>query len=168
MARWDPDSFSSPAPTTGPAGADRPLARSGGAPSPPAIAAARALFLVGLLVGLLAGVVATQALPGSMPERVQQDPQLAQLLRAMVLAKGAILMAAAALVFWRLGRPAPPLPQLGYTGALALSAAAVGWMWGLSAIPLAAALFYGGLIAALGVGSRDARRMLPPAALQRR
>lgn len=133
-----------------------------------AAAAARGLFLVGLLGGLLAGVVATLALAGPMPERVQQDPQLAQLLRAMVLAKGAILVAAAALVLWRLGRPAPPPQQLGYTGALALSAAALGWMWGLSAIPLAAALFYGGLIAALWVGSRDARRMLPGGAPLRR
>jgi hypothetical protein len=86
---------------------------------------------------------------------VQQAPDLAVLIRGMVMIKGLILAAAVAAVAWRLGRPTQAPLVAGYVLSLAVSAAALGWLWGLSLIPLGSALFYTGLVAALVVAHRD-------------
>jgi len=139
MARFSPESFS--------IGANATAAGRGGA----AVVTARAGFVGVVGLSLLLGVVAMLFLAGP----VAQAPDLAGLIRGMVALKGLILGAAVAAVLWRLGRPTPAPVVLGYTLALGTSAAAVGWLWGLSLIPLGSALFYGGLIAAFLVAGRD-------------
>jgi len=139
MARPSPDSFSVAAET-------RPEARQRAA-----MPAARAAFAAALAGGLLFGLLVMAAFAGP----VRQAPDLAMLIRGMVLIKGLILAAAAAGVLWRLGRPAPVPTVLGYTVSLGVSATALGWLWGLSLIPLGSALFYGGIIGALVVAHKD-------------
>ena len=142
MARHSPESFST--------ATENRLAPAPGQ-VPAAAAAARVGLAAGLVAGLLLGVLAMAAFAGP----VRQAPDLAMLIHGMVLIKGLILAAAAAGVLWRLGRPTPAPLVLGYTGSLAVSAAALGWLWGLSWIPLGSALFYGGLIAAFVVAHND-------------
>lgn len=73
----------------------------------------------------------------------------------MVLIKGAMAIAAAALVWWRLGRPIAPALAARYVTALCVSAGAVAWLWGLHLIPLGAGAFYLSLLGIYRVGRRD-------------
>jgi hypothetical protein len=119
------------------------------------------LAIASVAAGAAIGTLLMLALAGSPPERLQQDAELAGLVRVMVAAKGLLLALALALVLWRLRRPVANSSLLGYATALALSSAAVAWMWGLSAIPAAAACFYGGLVCCYLVASRDKRLFGP-------
>ncbi|WP_200344116.1 hypothetical protein [Halochromatium glycolicum] len=120
---------------------------------------ARMVASVAVIAGLGLGTLLMLTLAGPAPERLQQDAALAGLVRTMVAIKGLILAAALALVVWRLGRPVSAARLAGYAGTLAVSAAALGWMWSLNAIPVTAPLFYGGLIACYLIAARD-RRLL--------
>ncbi|MBK5941372.1 hypothetical protein [Halochromatium roseum] len=122
--------------------------------------AARAIAIMSVLGGLGLGTLLMLALAGPAPERLQQDAELAGLVRSMVLVKGIILLAALSLLTWRLGQPVARLPLLGYAVSLGVSAAALAWMWSLNAIPIAALFFYGGLISGFFTASRD--HALPP------
>ena len=84
-----------------------------------------------------------------------QPPELLQLLHGMVLIKGLIALVAAALVWWRFGRPIGQPQVVGYIGALCLSTAALAWLWGLALIPLGALCFYSGLAGLYLVARRD-------------
>lgn len=110
----------------------------------------RALVLAVPAAGLLGLALAALLAPPS-----AAAPDLVRLLHGMVLIKGLILLAAAALVWWRLGRPAAAGVAAGYLGALALSAAALGWLWGLHLMLAGAVPFYGGLAGLLLVARRD-------------
>ncbi|MBV5272749.1 MAG: hypothetical protein JZU52_03595 [Lamprocystis purpurea] len=90
------------------------------------------------------------------------EPDLLRLLHGMVLIKGLIASAAAALVYWRLGRPIARQLATGYIGALCLCAAALGWLWGLHLMLIGALFFYGGLAGLYLVGRHD--RLLSGAA----
>ncbi len=83
------------------------------------------------------------------------EPDLLRLLHGMVLIKGLIALAAAALVYWRLGRPIARPLATGYIGALCLCAAALGWLWGLHLMLIGALCFYGGLASLYLVGRHD-------------
>jgi uncharacterized membrane protein (UPF0136 family) len=149
MARQTPDTFATAAhPRTRHAATDRrrPLDNS---------LLARATVGAAVIGGLALGALLMLAVAGPPPARLQQDAELAGLVRAMVAIKGLLLIGALALVAWRLRRPVSIARLAGYAATLALSAAAVGWMWGLSAIPVAALAFYGGLIACYRVAARD-------------
>lgn len=73
----------------------------------------------------------------------------------MVVIKGAMGIAAAALMCWRLGRPLAPGLAARYVVALCVSAGAVAWLWGLHLIPLGAGAFYLGLLGLYLAGRRD-------------
>ena len=83
------------------------------------------------------------------------EPDLVRLLRGMVLIKGLIGLAAGALVYWRLGRPIAGPVATGYIGALCLSSAGLGWLWGLHLMLIGALLFYGGLVGIYLVARHD-------------
>lgn len=121
------------------------------------VAAARAVAVAGLLTGVALGALLAMALAGPAPERLQQDAELAGLVRSMVGIKAVILVGALALLVWRLGRPVKRQRLVAYTTALGLSGAAVAWMWSLNSIPLAALCFYGGLIGCYLVASGDSK-----------
>ncbi len=158
MARHVPDTFASP--TVSPPSPDNPSPDNPRAPARLESAgiapiASRALALISVLTGLALGTLLTLALAGPAPERLQQDAELAGLVRTMVLVKGLLLVAALSLVSWRLARPAAWRQLVGYSASLGLSAAALAWMWSLNSIPVAALLFYSGLIACFFTASRD-------------
>jgi hypothetical protein len=129
---------------------------------------APALAIASVAVGTAIGTLLMLTLAGSPPERLQQDAELAGLVRVMVAAKGLLLALALALVLWRLRRSVANRSLLGYTTALAVSSAALAWMWGLSAIPAAAACFYGGLVFCYLVASRDQQLLSPAPQTDRR
>jgi hypothetical protein len=129
-----------------PAAVTAPVVRQGVAP-----AVARVLVVAALAAGLGAGALATATLAGATPA----DAELTRLLHGMVLIKGVIALAAAVLVFRRLGAPVDGRVLAGYAGGLALTSAALGWLWGLTAMLAGSALFYVGLIAASAAASRD-------------
>jgi len=116
---------------------------------------AQATAIAAVVGGLGLGTLLMFMLAGSAPERLQQDAELAGLVRTMVSIKGLILAIATAMVVWRLGRPVSASRLLGYGAALASSGAALAWMWSLNAIPVTAFLFYGGLVACYLIASRD-------------
>jgi ABC-type Fe3+-siderophore transport system permease subunit len=122
---------------------------------------APALAIASVAAGAAIGTLLMLTLAGPPPERLQQDAELAGLVRVMVAAKGLLLALALALVLWRLRRPVANSSLLGYVTALALSSAAVAWMWGLSSIPVAAACFYCGLLCCYLVASRDKQLFEP-------
>lgn len=174
MARHAPDTFSSPA-TSSPATSNTttPAEMTLGTTLPAQLksaqhiqagqmdqVAARAVVILSVFGGLGIGTLLMLALAGPAPERLQQDAELAGLVRSMVLVKGIIMLAALSLVTWRLGRPIARLPLLGYAVSLGVSAAALAWMWSLNAIPIAALVFYSGLISGFFTASRD--HFLPP------
>jgi hypothetical protein len=114
-------------------------------------AASRGLLLGGIGIGAAAGVLITLLLM----RPVAIDPGLVRLLHGMVAIKGLILAAAAALVLRRLRGPVHGRCLLGYAAGLALSAGALPWLWGLSALLPGSILFYGGLIVTFISASRD-------------
>ncbi|WP_295883406.1 hypothetical protein [uncultured Thiohalocapsa sp.] len=83
------------------------------------------------------------------------EPDLANLLHAMVGIKALIFAGAAALVLLRLRGPVRAASIAGYAAGLGMSAAALFWLWGLSGLFLGSALFYGGLILTYLTASRD-------------
>jgi hypothetical protein len=83
------------------------------------------------------------------------DPDLVRLLHAMVGIKGIIALAAAALVYWRLGHPIARPVAVGYGTMICISVAALAWLWTLAGIPLGSLCFYGGLAGLILVGRFD-------------
>jgi hypothetical protein len=146
MARSLTDPFSSP---TG--GAAAPASALEAAGVSVRGASARLMLLVALSAGLVVGGLLTAAFAGPGPA----DVELARLLRAMVLIKGAIAAVAATLIFRRLGSGVGLRPALGYATGLGMTCAALGWLWGLSGLFIGSVLFYAGLILCFAVASRD-------------
>ena len=148
MARPGPDAFSASA---GIEPAAHPTAIPSPAPLAYRAAVARGALIVGITLATAVGLMLMLALAGP----VQQVPELAQLLRGMVLIKGLMLAIGIAAAWWRLGTPTPRPFIVGYSTSLGLSAAALAWLWGLTLLPLGSTLFYGGLIAAFVIAQRD-------------
>lgn len=108
-----------------------------------------------LVLAVAISTAAVLALTLAFAPLPQREPDLVRLLRGMVLIKGAIGLTAAALVWWRFGRPLDPRLAARYIVALCLSAGAVAWLWGLHLILLGSALFYLGLLGVYLAGRRD-------------
>lgn len=125
------------------------------ASAPLAALTGRAVLTGALVAGLAAGLLLAVALANPAPGPVGQSPELAGLLRGMVLIKGLILTAAAAMVWARLGRAVRPGVLIGYAVTLGLAAGGLGWLWGLSLLPVGSLLFWGGLVGAFWVANRD-------------
>jgi hypothetical protein len=120
-----------------------------------------------LVLAVFVSAAALLALTLALSPLPQQEPDLVRLLRGMVLIKGAIGLAAAALVWWRLGRPIEHGLAVRYIAPLCLSAGAVAWLWGLHLIPLGSALFYLGLVG-IYLGGRSDPLFTDPRTLTRR
>jgi hypothetical protein len=76
-------------------------------------------------------------------------------LQALVGVKALILIAALSLVVFRLRAAVRARPLAGYCVGLALSAAGLAWLWGLSGLLLGSGLFYGGLVLVYLTAGRD-------------
>lgn len=112
---------------------------------------ARLMLIAAALAGLAAGGLLALALAGPLPS----DVELVRLLRGMVLIKGAIALAAATVLFRRLGRPVTLSPALGYAAGIGLTFASLAWLWGLSGLLVGSLAFYAGLTVAVLSTTRD-------------
>jgi hypothetical protein len=103
-----------------------------------------------LAVGALAGlVIASLLVPNG---ALSAEPELLRIIRAMALIKGAMLVAALALLLWRCNEPLPLRPAGLYCLGTALAAAGCMAIWKVSFIGFSSVAFYAG-VALLGVGA---------------
>jgi hypothetical protein len=110
----------------------------------------RALILVPALIGAAVLLLVLELLPSP-----GVDPDRIWLLHAMVLVKGLVWLAAARVIYWRLGEPISRSLALGYSACLAVSAAALAWLWGVYLFAIGAAFFWGALFGILLVARKD-------------
>lgn len=110
----------------------------------------RALVLVPALIGagVLLLVLELLPSPGVGPDRLW-------LLHGMVFVKGLIWLAAARVIYWRLGEPISRPLAFGYSACLGVSAAALAWLWAIYYFAIGAAFFWGALFGVLLVARRD-------------
>ena len=102
-----------------------------------------------LALGLVAGAM-VGASAGS-----PSDQELMPLLRLMAAVKLAATLGAAALLHWRLRRPAPAVPAALATGSVGLMAVSPGMVWAPAHLLAAGGLFYAGLLTLLVLAWRD-------------
>jgi hypothetical protein len=110
----------------------------------------RSGLMLAIVAGALMGLALTLVAPGT-----PRDPELARLLRGMVLIKGLIGLAIAGLVWWRMGRPLSESLAVRYGTSIAVAFGAVGWLWGLNLVPLGSLVFYTGLAGIALTGRAD-------------
>ncbi len=108
-----------------------------------------------LVFAIAATAAATALVTAPFSTAAGMDPDLVRLLRAMVGIKGLIALAAAALLYWRLGHPIARPVAIGYGAMICVSVAALAWLWTLASIPLGSLCFYGGLAGLILVGRFD-------------
>jgi hypothetical protein len=106
-----------------------------------------------LAIAMAAATTVVIAMPFS--AGAGMDPDLVRLLRAMVGIKGLIALAAAGLVFLRLGHAIRRPVVVGYCVAICVSVAALVWLWSLANVPLGSLCFYGGLAGLVLVARAD-------------
>lgn len=107
---------------------------------------------------LVLGSVLAVAIAGAFghPERfIQDDAELARLLRGMAVIKGSIVVAAMAALAWRAGMPLTLRLAAVYLLGIWLMAAATVLIWQLTIIPAAAVGFHAGEFALLLAAWRD-------------
>jgi hypothetical protein len=138
--------------TSGPA-TSGPATSGAAAAAPPAAAHARLLRTL-LVAGCVLSVCVALCY-GDPAGYLQSDPALARLLRGMALIKGAIGMAAIALVLWRYGWPISRAAAVSYALGCAVLAGCSALIWQLTWIAPAAVLFHAGLIGMLILGWRE-------------
>lgn len=130
------------------------------------------MWRAALILAMAMTASAAAAIMAPVSAAAQIDPDLARLLRAMVGIKGGIALAAAPLVYWRLGHSPPGVAALGYCASLCVAVAALVGLWGLASIPLGSLLFYSGLTGLILTARLDARlsigRLGPEAAVAQR
>lgn len=123
--------------------------------TPPVTGARPLVRRAALVVAIATTAVATALVAAPFSAAAAMDPDLVRLLHAMVGIKGIIALAAAALVYWRLGHPIARPVAIGYATAISISVAALAWLWTLASIPLGSLCFYGGLAGLILVGRFD-------------
>lgn len=82
-------------------------------------------------------------------------PDLVRLLRFMGALKGAIVLGAASLVWWRLARPVASSLLVSYVAAVALAGVAAVWLWSQWQMGWGIGLFYASLGALAFAARRD-------------
>lgn len=106
----------------------------------------------------MAGMLAAVALGlgfGDPAPLLDRDASLAHLLRGMAAIKAVLVVAAAAVVAWRLRWPAAPAVAIAYGVGVCAMAAATALIWQLSFIAGAALLFHVAEIGLLLLAWRD-------------
>lgn len=88
------------------------------------------------------------------------DAELALLLRGMAAIKALMAVAAAGLVWWRLGQPVSLGVAAGYVACVWVFFAATVLIWQLAFIVPAAALFHAAGLVGLIIALREGRRMV--------
>jgi len=121
----------------------------------PPVALARPILLAALAVGVAAGLVAVLAASLVFGAPIARAPELVRLLHLMVGIKALFFSVALVLAYRRLARPVRGRALLGYAAGLGLSAGALVWLWGLTALLPGSLLFYGGLLATYLTATRD-------------
>jgi hypothetical protein len=130
-------------------------ARADETSAPPAEAMGR--YRAMIAIGCVVAAAAAFAI-GSPDRQLAADPDLARLLRAMGLIKGALVLAGVWVIAMRFRWPVTALAAAGYMTAAWSAAFAAGLIWQLSFIPQAALLFHVAAIAAVVIAWRDGAR----------
>ena len=108
-----------------------------------------------LAVALLAATGAGAAIGAATGTGTGSDAAFTELIRFMAIVKAAIVLAAAALVSWRLTSPASPRLAAGYIVCVSLMAPSPGLIWNMSSLLVASALFHSGLLFGLYLAATD-------------
>ncbi|MFN7552361.1 MAG: hypothetical protein ACK59M_06655 [Pseudomonadota bacterium] len=107
-----------------------------------------------LFAGCAAAALVGLALGDPAP-RMAADPEIAVLLRGMATIKAALVLAAIALIAWRLGRPESSRFATVYIVGAAVMAGTTALIWQLTALPAAAVAFHAAEITLLVAAWRD-------------
>jgi hypothetical protein len=108
-----------------------------------------------ILVLAVAGAGAASAAVGAAGSALPADADLVLLVRFMAVVKAMMAMAAAGLVWWRLGSGIGTGLAAGYIAAVTLMATSPGVVWSMTSPTLASALFHSGLLFGLALAARD-------------
>jgi hypothetical protein len=127
-------------------GVQTPIAAAAALPAP-----SRRLML--LLA--VAGAGGASAAIGAAVAPVPADADLVLLIRFMAVVKAMMVLAAAGLVWWRLGSDIGSGLAAGYIAAVTLMAISPGVVWSMTSPTLASALFHSGLLFGLALAARD-------------
>lgn len=117
------------------------------------VIALRAVLVLSSLAVAVVAWLATVSLPQPM------DAELATLLRGMAAIKGVLGVAAAALVWWRLGQPVSVRVAVAYIACIGLLVVGAVLIWQLAFLSVAAGLFHVGAFAGLVVAFREGRHL---------
>jgi hypothetical protein len=124
---------------------------------PSATAPWLAALLRGVLVAGSVGVVLLIVAVAQPAAHLLADTELARLLRGMALIKGALSVAALAVLLWRFGHRTSPGLTMSYLVGAWLVCGASAAIWQLASVPLAAVLFHAGELTLLVAAWRDRR-----------
>ncbi len=111
-----------------------------------------------LVVGSVVAAVVTWLVASGVGQAA--EPELAVLLRGMAAIKGLLALAAAGLVWWRLGQPVSRRAAVVYVACSWALFAATVLIWQLAFILAAAVLFHAAALVGLVVAMREGRQML--------
>jgi hypothetical protein len=126
--------------------AQTPMAATRALPGP----SRRAILLLAV-----AGAGAASAVFAAAGSALPADADLVLLVRFMAVVKAMMALAAAGLVWWRLGSGIGTGLAAGYIAAVTLMATSPGVVWSMTSPILASALFHSGLLFALALAARD-------------
>ena len=121
----------------------------------------KALALRTVLLSGCVAVAAVAAVGGEPSLLLLADPSLAFLLRGMAIIKGAILLCAVALLFWRFGQPVSQPAAAAYALGTWLAVGATVLIWQLTVIPTAAVAFHVGELTVLVTAFREGYARFP-------
>ena len=111
-----------------------------------------------LVVGSVAAVVVAWRAASGIGHAT--EPDLAVLLRGMAAIKGLLALAAAGVVWWRLGQPVSSRVATAYVSCVCVLFASIVLIWQLAFILAAAVLFHAAGLVGLVVALREGRQML--------
>ncbi|MBT3070195.1 hypothetical protein KKP04_04845 [Rhodomicrobium sp. Az07] len=111
----------------------------------------RLALVAACLLAVAAAIFASSGSSGA----VDTSAEFALLIGAMAIFKTVILIAAGAILWWRLGAPLSPALAAGYVLAAAASVAGAALVWNMAHLGAAPFLFDGGLLVFLLLVLRD-------------
>jgi hypothetical protein len=117
-----------------------------------------AVMRAALIVGAVAAVVV--ALRAASGAGQAAEPELAVLLRGMAAIKGLLALAAASVVWWRLGQPVSSRVAAAYVSCICVLFASTVLIWQLAFILAAAVLFHAAGLVGLVIALREGRQLL--------
>ncbi len=120
------------------------------------LASRQPMYRLALVVGMLA-IAGAVAVTTNAPPVASADASFVRMMRVMAMIKALLVVAAAAVLWWRLARPVTAFFAAGYLLGAWFMVAATVLIWQLSSIGAAAVLFHTGELSLLLLAWRDTR-----------